>query len=78
MVDGMLGCDAIFVAATGSIQIGIVTDDDDLVPAMLSANAANVRLMAWMRSRSMGKGLNDQVLSNQGLRIHHIRENTHD
>ena len=78
MVDGMLGCDAMFVAATDSVRIGIVTDDDDLVPATLSANAANMGLMAWMRPRPMGEGLNDQVLSGQGLRIHHIRENSHD
>lgn len=72
MVDGMLGCDAMFVAATDLVRIGLVTDDDDLVPAALSAHTANPALMVWMRSRSTGIGLNDQKLSAQGLRIYHI------
>ena len=72
MVDGMLGCDATFVAATDLVRIGLVTDDDDLVPAALSAHTANPALMVWMRSRSAGRGLNDQKLSAQGLRIYHV------
>ena len=70
MVDGMLGCDAMFVAATDSASIGIVTDDDDLVPAALSAHAMSMKSMVWMRSRPVGQGLNDRSLSNRGLRIH--------
>lgn len=72
MVDSMLGCDAMFIAATDLVRIGLVTDDDDLVPAALSAHTANPALMVWMRPRSIGRGLNDQKLSAQGLRIYHI------
>ena len=74
MVDGMLGCDAIFVAATDPAPIGIVTDDDDLVPAALSAHAAGMKPIVWMRPRPVGQGLNDRSLSGRGLRIHPMGE----
>lgn len=70
MVDGMLGCDAMFVAATDPTPIGIVTDDDDLVPATLSAHAMSMKPMVWIRSRPVGQGLNDRGLSSRGLRIY--------
>lgn len=78
MVDGMLGCDAIFIAATDPAPIGIVTDDDDLVPAALSAHAAGMKPMVWMRSRPVGQGLNDRSLSDRGLRIHPMEKSAND
>lgn len=78
MVDGMLGCDAMFIAATDPVPIGIVTDDDDLVPAALSAHAANMKQVVWMRSRPVGQGLNDRSLSDCGLRIHPMEEGVDD
>ena len=78
MVDGMLGCDAMFVAATDPAPIGIVTDDDDLIPAALSAHAAGMKPMVWMRSRPVGQGLNDRSLSGRGLRIHPMEEGVDD
>ena len=73
MVDGMLGCDAVFAAAGGQVPVGIVTDDDDLVPAALSAQAAGPQRVVWMRSRRLGLGLNDQRLSDLGLQIVIVR-----
>lgn len=78
MIDGMLGCDAMFVAATGPVPVGLVTDDDDIVPAALSAHAASTKPMVWMRPRSVGRGLNDRILSERGLRIHPFEVNGHE
>lgn len=77
MVDGMLGCDAIFVATEGLTRVGVVTDDDDLVPALLAAHAANGTWTIWVRSRRSREGLNDRRLANRGLRIHRIEEGAH-
>ncbi len=78
MVDGMLGCDAVFAAGAGLVRVGLVTDDDDLVPAALSAHEVNTDLIVWMRTRSIGRGLNDRSLSDRGLRIHLLEENGDD
>ena len=72
MVDSMLGCDAMFATVAGVARVGVVTDDDDLVPAALSANAANLDLTIWMRRRRTGTGLNDRSLINRGLRFRQI------
>ena len=77
MVDGMLGCDAIFVATESGTRVGVITDDDDLVPATLSAHAANTTLTVWLRPRPFGAGLNDQRLVDQGLRIQRLGTNIH-
>lgn len=73
MVDGMLGCDAMFAAAMGPTRIGLITDDEDLVPAALSAHAKNTNPVALMRSRPFGKGMNDRILADRGLQIHCFR-----
>ena len=75
MVDGMLGCDAVFAVAAGFARVGVVTGDDDLVPATLSAHAANSGLTVWMRPRRAGTGPNDRSLIERGLRIRQIEEN---
>ena len=69
MVDGMLGCDAVFAATLGQSRVGIASDDDDLLPAALSAHAAAPAGAAWMRRRAAGEGLNDRALSDCGVRI---------
>ena len=74
MVDGMLGCDAAFVAAGGQVRVGIVTDDDDLVPAALSAQAAGPQGLVWMRPRPVGRGLNDRRLLDLGVQIRHCED----
>ncbi len=77
MVDGMLGCDAMFGATEGLARVGVISDDDDLVPATLSAHAANTTLTVWLRPRPAGEGLNDQRLSERGVRIQRLGEIIH-
>lgn len=70
MVDGMLGCDAAFLASGGQRPVGVVTDDEDLIPALLLSHAANPNGTVWFRCRrAVGTGLNDQSLQRQGIRI---------
>ena len=69
MVDAMLGHDAVFAATLGQSRVGIVSDDDDLLPAALSVHAADPAGAAWMRRRAAGEGLNDRALSDCGVRI---------
>lgn len=77
MVDGMLGCDAVFAVREGRTIVGVVTDDADLIPAMLSAHAVNDRLTVWVRRQPVGAGMNDAALSRRGLRIHCLGEERH-
>ena len=72
MVDGMTGCDALHVAERGPACVGIVTDDDDLPPAALSAYRMGAGGLAWIRTRSAGLAMNDPSLLNAGLRIHRM------
>lgn len=73
MVDGMLGCDALYVAMRSQASIGIVTDDDDLLPNALSSHAGSSAAVVWMRTRSVGSATNDRQLLDAGLRIHQLR-----
>ena len=74
MIDGMIGCDALYIAATNDrMYISIVTDDDDLLPATLSAHRANTDMLTWMRSRAVGSAPNDAGLLNEELKIHQFR-----
>lgn len=73
MVDSMMGCDALYVASQGLTCVGIVSDDDDLLPAALSAHATNADMLVWLRARDAGSALNDTALLNEGLRIHDSR-----
>lgn len=77
MVDGMIGCDAMFAAADGSMRVALVTGDDDFVPAALSAHAANPRSFAWLRPESKHPRLNDDALSKRGVCLRHIRRHEH-
>lgn len=72
MVDTMLGCDAVFAAALGQSRVEIVSNDDDLLPAALSAHAADPPSTAWIRPRAAGAGINDRALSERGVRIHRL------
>lgn len=73
MVDGMMSCDALHMARQGQTYIGIVTDDDDLVPATVSAHDMVCGRLVWMRGRSVGSAVNDAVLLNRGLPIRQLR-----
>ena len=72
MVDGMMGCDAIYMVDHWSTYVTIVTDDDDLLPATLTAHAKNGNVLAWMRCRRIGEAINDTALLHQGVRIHSL------
>ena len=72
MVDGMLACDALYAAAQEQTCVGIVTNDDDLLPSALSAHASHPRAVVWMRTREVGSGMNDAALLNEGLTIHQL------
>ena len=78
MVDGMLGCDALYIAAVAPspspslARVALVTNDDDLVPAALSATAKARTAIVWMRPRPFGQGLNDQSLGHRGVQFHRI------
>ena len=75
MVDGMLGCDAMFAASSGRERVGVVTDDDDLVPALLAARVgASAPGPVWMRRRATKSAPNDDLLSERGVRIVRVSE----
>ena len=73
MVDGMMGYDALFMAIEGLTYVGVLTDDDDLIPALLSAHVRNPTVLAWVRARAVGSAINDSALLNRGLRICSLR-----
>lgn len=73
MVDGMLGGDAVFAAWSGVERVCVVTDDEDLVPAMLTARAVSPNRPFWLRRRVPGSGLNDARLLELGVRIERLR-----
>ena len=73
MIDGMIGCDALYIATRGPTYIGIVTNDDDLLPATLSAHRENADVLVWIRPRAIGSAVNDTGLLNEGMRIHQFR-----
>ena len=70
MIDGMIGCDAIHMVMGGLAYVGIVTDDDDLLPAALFAHSMNANVLAWIRARRVGSAMNDIILLDHGLRLH--------
>ena len=72
MIDGMIGCDALHMATHGQTCIGIVTDDDDLLPATLSAHDTNAGMLVWMRTRSIGSAINDSILVGKGVVLHQL------
>lgn len=78
MVDGMLGCDALFAASLGIERVGVFTDDEDLVPALLAARiGSSAPGPAWMRRRATGTAPNDGLLAERGVRIIRISEMDH-
>ena len=72
MVDGMLACDALYAAAQARTCVGIVTDDDDLLPGALSAHAGHPDAVVWMRTRAVGSAMNDAALVSEGLTVHQL------
>ena len=74
----MLGCDALFAASSGMKRVGVVTDDEDLVPALLAAQVgSSTPGPVWMRRRATGAAPNDGLLVERGVRIIRISEADH-
>jgi hypothetical protein len=70
MVDSMVAVDARHFARDLESQVIVYSDDDDLVPGLLSATAHThpVR-MHWLRHRKVGSGMNDHLLRRAGITI---------
>lgn len=66
MIDGMIGCDAMYMSDHGQTCVGVVSDDDDLLPSVISAHAMNPGVLVWMRVRRAGAAINDSYLANHG------------
>ena len=70
MVDQMIGCDAIFVAGDASeIVTAVFTDDDDIIPSLMSAHSIRPGAARWIRAASEVNRPNDQQLRSLGLNI---------
>ena len=67
MIDGMIGCDAMYMSDDGQTYVSVVSDDDDLLPAAISAHAMKPEGLVWMRSRRAGDAINDSSLLSHGL-----------
>ena len=75
MVDGMLGFDALHFASNAAPPLGglgIVSDDDDMIPALLTVHDASATSTIWLRKRAVGSGLNDSALERHGVSIHSL------
>lgn len=72
MVDGMMGFDAVFALGDNATRVGVITDDDDVIPATLAANAIDRSMFAWLRRRAPSSGLNDRGLHSRGMRVYQI------
>lgn len=69
MVDGMLGCDAIVAADLATDLILIVSDDDDFLPAFITASTFDKSRIALIRARRTHAGLNDALLIAHGMQL---------
>ena len=72
MIDGMIGCDAIHMTQEEQTYVSIVSTDDDLLPAALSAYRNSAGMLVWMRDRPVGSAYNDTELLKLGLTIHQL------
>ena len=74
MVDGMIGCDAMYMSNHGRTYVGVVSDDDDLLPSVISAHAINPGVLVWMRGRQLGSAINDSYLMSHGPPLIDLRQ----
>jgi hypothetical protein len=68
MVDTMLAIDATHYATSG-FPFMVISDDDDLVPALLNARAIGGKVLSVLRYRHSGTGLNDHHCITAGVRF---------
>jgi hypothetical protein len=69
MVDCMIAVDALHFARLEDSAIVIVSDDDDLVPAVIGAAILTEYPVCWVRKRPVGVGLNDALLTSLNVRL---------
>lgn len=70
MVDTMLAVDLIYYARTTRHPLIVASDDDDVVPAALSASTNPCGGIWMLRHRDPHRGVNDMHLSDCGVKLH--------
>jgi len=63
MVDCMIAVDALYFSRVEDASLIIVSDDDDLVPALIALRANTAQSVSLLRKRAKGTGLNDLLLA---------------
>jgi hypothetical protein len=70
MVDSMVAIDVRHFARNAGAQIIVYSDDDDLVPGLLSATTYDHTVRVhWLRHRKVGSGMNDHLLRRAGITV---------
>lgn len=70
MVDTMIAIDVMHFARDLMSPVVVFSDDDDLVPAFLAAQAAAGRTRVhWLRRRKVGSGMNDTLVRKAGVTL---------
>ena len=69
MVDSMICVDLLHFAKSFEGPIFLVSDDDDMVPALLAAGEADRQTVCVLRHREQGSGTNDDHLTSCRIRI---------
>jgi hypothetical protein len=67
MVDCMIAVDLLHYSRSETVVV--VSDDDDLVPAVFAATVRCAGHVVWLRHRHAGWGLNDSLLTAAGVRF---------
>lgn len=68
MVDSMLGLDLIYLVSTSDPAI-LLSDDDDLMPAVLKAASLEPSGLVLIRRRAAGSGMNDHCLTHSNYKV---------
>ncbi|HEV7591272.1 MAG TPA: hypothetical protein VGO40_24380 [Longimicrobium sp.] len=63
MVDCMIAVDAMYFVRSEDAPLIIVSDDDDLVPAVIGIRGCTTQPVFLVRKRPQGEGLNDSLLA---------------
>jgi hypothetical protein len=70
MVDTLIAVDMLhYTNFNPPVSLALVTDDDDLVPALLAASLQSISACCLLRQRDVGHGLNDDHLLMQNIHI---------
>lgn len=72
MVDTMICMDAAYLSHRTECPIGILSDDDDLIPGLIYASTIR-KGSVCARCRDYGEGVNDMVAHRVGVMFHRYR-----